>query len=136
MHWKLAATSGVCFALVSITTVSAKSGNPCNASNTEAEMYECLSLELRKSDSELNLAYKTLIARYKGNGSPSGSSIETQDIYLKKAQIAWIKQRDANCDFETYESITGNGFGTIYTACLLEQTQKRAEYLKWFIQHP
>ncbi|WP_158635461.1 lysozyme inhibitor LprI family protein [Pseudomonas duriflava] len=130
------AIPGAFFALASMTTASAKAGDPCNAANTEAEMYECVNSELIKSDLELNIAYKTLIARYQENGSPSGSEIETQDAYLKKAQIAWIKQRDASCRFETYESVAGSGFDTIYTACLLEQTQKRVEYLKWFIQHP
>lgn len=136
MRWKLPATFGVLLALASITNASAKAGNPCKAANTEAEMYECLNSELKESDAALNLAYKTLIARYKENGAPPGLKIEMQDVYLKKSQMAWIKQRDASCDFETYESITGSGFGTIYTACLLEQTQKRVEYLQWHIQHP
>jgi uncharacterized protein YecT (DUF1311 family) len=136
MRCILPVTFSAFIALASITNASAKAGNPCNAANTEVEMYECLNSELKKSDTELNHAYKTLIARYKENGAPPDLKIESQDVYLKKAQIAWLKQRDASCDFETYESITGSGFGTIYTACLLEQTQKRVEYLKWFVHPP
>jgi len=136
MRWKLLAILSALLAIASITNASAKAENLCKSSRTEVEMYECLNSELKKADSALNSAYKNLMVMYKENGAPSGLKIETQDAYLKKSQLAWIKLRDTTCDFETYESITGSGFGTIYTACLLKQTQKRVDYLKWFIQNP
>lgn len=108
----------------------------CTAASTEAAMYECLNAELKKSDAQLNTAYQNLLSRYEKNSVQSSSTAETQHIHLKNAQRAWIKMRDASCDFETYESRTGSGFGTIHTACLLKQTQKRVEYLNGFIQHP
>jgi len=108
----------------------------CKAAKTENEMDECLTVELKKSDAELNTAYQKLVSRYEATGAPANAKGQTQGGYLKEAQRGWIKLRDASCDFETYESRMGSGFGTIYTACLLEQTQKRVEYLNWFIQHP
>lgn len=109
--------------------------HPCSSTATEADMYECLTHQLKEADIALNKAYRVLTARYKEN-EPSPVQGKPQGSYLKKAQIAWIKFRDESCDFETYESITGSGFGTIYTACLLEKTQERVNYLQWYIEHP
>jgi len=55
---------------------------------------------------------------------------ESRDIYLKKSQQAWIKIKDADCAYETYESKKGTGFQSIYLQCLLEKTNSRIEYLK------
>ncbi|SDH31170.1 Uncharacterized conserved protein YecT, DUF1311 family [Pseudomonas flavescens] len=117
-------------------TVAETPNGSCKAANAEPEMYECLNAELKKSDAELNTAYQSLLSRYEKNSAQSRSTAETQDIHLKHAQRAWIKMRDASCDFETYESKTGSGFGAIHTACLLKQTQDRVEYLNGFIQRP
>lgn len=98
-------------------------------------MYECLQQQLKIADAELNAAYKKLMGRYKDNGKPFGVD-NTQDVYLRNTQRAWIKLRDTSCDFETYESQTGSGFQTIYTNCLLKLTRERVDYLQWFVRHP
>lgn len=108
----------------------------CSSAATETEMYECLKHQLKEADIALNKAYKTLAVRYKDNEPSPAQGIKPQGSYLKEAQIAWIKLRDKGCDFETYESITGSGFGTIYIACLLEKTQERVDYLQWYVEHP
>ncbi|WP_373388273.1 lysozyme inhibitor LprI family protein [Pseudomonas alcaligenes] len=108
----------------------------CSSAATEIEMHECLKHQLKEADTALNQAYKVLTARYKNNEPSPIQGIKPQESYLKETQISWIKFRDESCDFETYESITGSGFGTIYTACLLEKTQERVKYLKWYIEHP
>lgn len=99
-------------------------------------MYACMQEQLKAADAELNSSYKSLVARYRNDGAIANGSVESQDIYLKKAQIAWITLRDASCQFETYDSIMGSGFGTLYTACLLKQTRERTQYLQWHIDHP
>jgi uncharacterized protein YecT (DUF1311 family) len=136
MRWKLPTILGYFLALASIADASAEDKNLCTSSRTEIEILECFESKLKDADAELNSAYKLLMTRYKENGAPSVSTVETQNVYLKKAQLAWIKQRDTTCDFETYDSIAGSGFGSIYTACLLKQTQNRVDYLKWYIRNP
>lgn len=136
MHLKLMTLLAYLLALASIADASAEDKNFCASSRTEIEMLECLESKLKEADTELNSAYKLLTKRYKENGAPPISNVNTQDVYLKKSQLAWIKQRDTTCDFETYESITGSGFGSIYTECLLKQTQSRVDYLKWHIGNP
>lgn len=115
-------------------SATAQASYTCPNANTESEMYDCLQLQLKTSDQALNQAYKTLITRYKENGAFENHP--SQDVMLKKAQLAWIVLRDASCEFETYDSMGGSGFGTIHTACLLEQTQKRVEYLQGFVGEP
>ncbi|RON47814.1 lysozyme inhibitor LprI family protein [Pseudomonas frederiksbergensis] len=129
-HYRSLLVPALFFALCTTTQAS----NICPAATYEGEMYDCLQQQLEASDQALNAAYKTLIARYKDNGI-SGKP-PTQDQMLKKAQLAWIALRDASCDFETYESREGSGFGTIHTFCLLEQTQKRVEYLNGLVGAP
>lgn len=132
MSRKIAVAVSAMFIFSSIAVATPATVTPCNNAPTEAEMYDCLTAELKKSDAELNIAYKKLIDRYKADGQ----SAESQYNYLKQAQIAWLKSRDTGCNFETYDSRLGSGFGTIYTACLLQHTQKRVEYLQWYIKHP
>ena len=38
--------------------------------------------------------------------------------------------RDADCDYETYESQSGTGFQTIYIKCLLDKTKERIKFLE------
>lgn len=132
MYRKIVIAISAIFIFGGIARATPVTTSPCNNANTEAEMYDCLTAELKKSDGELNSAYKTLIDRYKADGQ----STESQYYSLRQAQRAWLKLRDTSCDFETYDSRLGSGFGTIYTACLLQHTQKRVEYLQWYIKHP
>ena len=106
----------------------------CSTAYTETEMYECLKLQLKEADNSLNKAYKTLMTRYKEERQLN-QKVKTQGEYLREAQLAWIQFRDKSCDFDTYESITGSAFGTIYTDCLLEKTQERVKYLEWYIEN-
>jgi uncharacterized protein YecT (DUF1311 family) len=112
------------------------SASPCQSAPTESDMAACFQHRLDRADAALNAAYRTLMARYKENGAPAGFTIGSQEDYLEKAQRAWTQLRDATCDFETYESMTGTGFGTLHTACLMEETQKRVDYLQRFVDSP
>ncbi|MCW4782715.1 lysozyme inhibitor LprI family protein [Enterobacter chuandaensis] len=92
--------------------------------------YEQIKDAYSKADAELNSVYKKQIQEYKKEGAEFYGQSESLDIYLKKSQLAWIKMRDASCDYETYESKTGVAFSSIYEKCLLDKTNQRIEYLK------
>jgi len=83
-----------------------------------------------EADKKLNEMYTTQIKEYQKEGAEFYGQEKPRDIYLKKAQQAWIKMRDASCDYETYESQTGTGFSSIYEQCLLDKTNERIKYLK------
>lgn len=99
-------------------------------SQDELSNYQEIKSKLEKSDKELNILYKSQIDEYKKEGGAFYGQNESRDIYLKKSQQAWIKIKDANCAYETYESKKGTGFQSIYLQCLLEKTNSRIEYLK------
>ena len=101
-------------------------------SSSERINYEKIKSAYSKADAELNSVYKQQIQEYKKEGAEFYGQSESRDIYLKKSQLAWIKMRDASCDYETYESKTGTAFSSIYEKCLLDKTNERIEYLKQF----
>lgn len=99
-------------------------------SSSERINYEKIKNAYSKADAELNYVYKQQIQEYNKEGAEFYGQSESRDIYLKKSQLAWIKMRDASCDYETYESKTGTAFFSIYEKCLLDKTNERIEYLK------
>lgn len=102
----------------------------CSDKKTEEEMYQCISDFYEKSDGELNSVYKKKIAELDSvNIHGEGVDIRPVSFFLKKNQQAWIKMRDTDCDLETYESMTGSGYGTIYKSCLLKKTNERVKFL-------
>jgi len=101
-------------------------------SSSEQINYEQIKGAYSKADTELNSVYNKKIQEYKKEGAEFYGQNEPRDIYLKKSQLAWIKMRDASCDYETYESKTGTAFSSIYEKCLLDKTNERIEYLKKF----
>lgn len=102
----------------------------CAISLDEQNNYIKIPDGYKKSDNELNELYKKQMIEYKQEGGAFYGRKESKDVYLKKAQQAWIKMRDASCDYETYESKTGTGFSSIYEKCLLDKTNERIQYLK------
>ncbi|HII4325767.1 TPA: lysozyme inhibitor LprI family protein [Enterobacter cloacae] len=99
-------------------------------SASEQINYQKIKEAYSKADAELNSVYKQQIQEYKKEGAEFYGQSESRDIYLKKSQLAWIKMRDASCDYETYESKAGTAFSSIYEKCLLDKTNERIEYLK------
>lgn len=98
-------------------------------SSSEQDNYLKIKSEYAKADSGLNNIYRQQIQEYKNEGAEFYGQRESKDIYLKKSQLAWIKIRDADCDYETYESRTGTAFSSIYEQCLLDKTNERIKYL-------
>ena len=128
-------------AFIFITTNSfANKNNPaqieCANAKNESEMYDCVHANRIKSEGTLISLYRSLYSRYKTEPVPSGRTQKRHEVYLKKAQDVWMQYRKSSCDFETYESINGTGFGSIYERCLLKHTQKRIQYLKWYVDNP
>ncbi|CAK9886242.1 MAG: hypothetical protein XXXJIFNMEKO3_02670 [Candidatus Erwinia impunctatus] len=99
-------------------------------SEDEQENYNKLKVDYDKSDSKLNHLYKKQLDKYKGEGGEYDGQKESKDIYLITAQQAWVRIRDADCNYETYESKTGTGFSSIYLKCILDKTNERIYYLK------
>lgn len=81
------------------------------------------------ADKKLNNLYKIQIQQYEKEGGIFYGQTESRAVYLKKSQQIWIKMRDVNCNYETYESMNGTGYSSIYSKCLLDKTNERIKYL-------
>jgi len=102
----------------------------CAMSQDEQENYINIENKYIKLDQELNDLYKYQIKEYKEEGGEFYGESDSRDVFLKRSQQIWIKMRDADCNYETYESKKGAGFQSIYTQCLLNKTNDRIKYLK------
>ena len=122
--------AGVCFVslALAVAQVAAQEpiqddvdrGDPCPGSNTQFELNQCAARARDKADAELNKVYRELM---KDAGA-------TERAKLRTAQLAWIKFRDAHCDYES----VGNKGGTIYpmvvSFCLAGVTTARVKQLQ------
>lgn len=98
--------------------------DPCeraNKSGVTVDIVECSLKKLAEADAELNETYRRLAQKSGG---------ERRGAKLRAAQRAWIKYRDANCDYET-EIGGGGSMATFeYNGCLTGMTADRTTELR------
>jgi len=87
---------------------------------SQAEMNMCWGKEYKAADARLNEAYRQFMAKLN----------DEEKAQLKKAQLAWITYRDANCDFVADEYKGGTMRPMIAAICLAETTNNRTTELK------
>lgn len=112
------------------TSVLAETLEECRekaASNVE--VYECGTKALKAEDAKLNVIYKKVISGLKADPQAFGADAADK---LKTAQRAWLKFRDAECEFQAVQMFGGNGAHAIVTDCLRDLTIKRTSELEAF----
>src|SRR5262249_39599972 len=97
-----------------------KKSDPCDDAQTQADMNICWGNEYKKADAQLNLAYQQLAALLD----------DEEKAQLKTAETAWIKYRDANCDFVADQYKGGTMRPMIHAICLGDVTTNRTTELK------
>lgn len=93
---------------------------PCADAQSQAAMNICWGKEYKAADARLNEAYKQLAAKLN----------DEEKAELKNAQLAWLKYRDANCDFVADQYKGGSMRPMIAAICLADVTNNRATELK------
>src|SRR5262245_49216070 len=88
---------------------------PCADAQTQADMNICWGNEYKKADAQLNQTYQQLAAMLD----------DEEKAQLKTAENAWIKYRDANCDFVGDQYKGGSMRPMIYAMCLADVTTNR-----------
>jgi uncharacterized protein YecT (DUF1311 family) len=83
------------------------------------EMLDCISAELARQDARLNESYKRLLSKLSAKRKEG----------LLEAQRAWIKFRDANCNFY-YDPEGGSAAHLAGNGCVLNATADRATELR------
>jgi uncharacterized protein YecT (DUF1311 family) len=124
----LALLASLIFCLLMATAAFAQNHhgqNPCDNAQTTAEMRNCAGQEYKKADAELNSVYKQLMSKLTDGGHKAS---------LRTAQQAWIKYRDANCEFEAYLNRGGTIYPVVYTGCQSAMTTARTKELRELIE--
>jgi uncharacterized protein YecT (DUF1311 family) len=116
-------TTALCLLLaLKVSTANAQTQkDPCANAQTQVEMNECQGREYKKADAALNAVYKQLMAKIDTEGERAA---------LKAAQVAWIKYRDADCEFVSYLNKGGTIYPLVYSGCLTARTQERTKQLR------
>ncbi|HEY1403750.1 MAG TPA: lysozyme inhibitor LprI family protein [Pyrinomonadaceae bacterium] len=94
--------------------------DPCSGSNSQFELNRCAARARDKADAGLNKVYRELM---KDTGA-------TERAKLRSAQLAWIKFRDAHCDYETIGNKGGSIYPMVYSFCLARVTTARTKHLE------
>ena len=94
--------------------------DPCPGSRTQAELNLCASRAFQKADAELNKLYQQLL-------KDAGAGERAK---LRAAQLAWIKFRDAHCEYEAFGNTGGSIYPMVYGFCLAEVTEERAKQFR------
>jgi uncharacterized protein YecT (DUF1311 family) len=92
-------------------------GNLGECTGSTREMVDCLMAQHAHWDKQLAIAYQQAVK----------DAVPTQQEKLREAERAWIKYRDANCEY--YASGEGTIARIDAAVCLRDMTKRRAEEL-------
>lgn len=96
----------------------------CANPQTTLEMNICAGRAYQTADRKLNQVYKTLQSKLKVQ----------QRQRLSNAQLAWIKFRDATCNYERGQFEGGTAAGPVGGSCLARVTEQRVKDLEGYLQ--
>ena len=94
--------------------------DPCPDAGNQHELNRCAALARDKADAELNKVYRELM---KDTGA-------TERAKLRAAQLAWLKFRDAHCDYASVGNKGGSIYPMVVSFCLAGVTSARVKQLQ------
>ena len=94
--------------------------DPCPGARTQQDLNLCASQAFQKADAELNKLYQQLM-------KDAGAAEKAK---LRAAQVAWLKFRDAHCEYEAFGNTGGSIYPMVYGFCLAEVTGARAKQFR------
>ena len=98
--------------------------DPCANAQSQLEMNQCAGNAYKAADGELNQIYRKLVAMLDAG----------EKVQLKVVQTAWLKYRDAHCEFVGDQYKGGSIRPMIYAFCLADVTKNRTTELKGQIE--
>ena len=102
-------------------------GDPCGGSSN-IEQVQCLNIELKKQDQELNQVYKLAIATLPEKDETDNRKVRHQ---LVLAQRAWLNYRNEHCTFVGAQEGGNNLWVTHFSLiCIQNETTERIKFLK------
>ena len=94
--------------------------DPCPGSGSQSELNQCAARARDKADAELNKVYRELM-------KDAGTAERAK---LRAAQLAWIKFRDTQCDYESVGNKGGSIYPMVVGFCLARVTNDRVKQLQ------
>ena len=94
--------------------------DPCPGARTQQDLNQCASQAFQKADAELNKLYQQLM-------KDAGAA---EKVKLRAAQLAWIKFRDAHCEYEAFGNTGGSIYPMVYGFCLAGVTGERSKQFR------
>ena len=116
---KLAAVVLTLLLLAAACLGRAQKRDPCADAQSQAEMNMCWGKEYKAADAKLNKTYQEFMSKLD----------ESEKVQLKNAQLAWLKYRDANCEFVADQYKGGTMRPMIAAMCLADVTNARVSEL-------
>lgn len=98
----------------------------CGNASTQTDLNLCADQAYRKSDADLNAAYKAVTERLKDDQATLAK--------LQSAQKAWLFFRDAECAFSSGGTTGGSAYPMVLSQCLDKLTQTRTKELRAYLK--
>jgi uncharacterized protein YecT (DUF1311 family) len=99
----------------------------CTNPTTQMAMNTCAGEAAKASDQKLNIAYKKVRQSYRDSDSKEYRNLRLNN--LTNAQLAWIKYRDSNCEWQSSKYSGGSMAPMVYSGCVDQLTQQRTQEL-------
>ena len=94
--------------------------DPCAKALSQADMNDCWGREYKAADATLNQVYRQLVSKLD----------DQEKAQLKEAESAWLKYRDANCEFVADQYKGGTMRPMAHAICLTDMTKNRTAELR------
>jgi uncharacterized protein YecT (DUF1311 family) len=130
---------GVGLAGVLATSTLADDKPDCIDPQTQMEMTFCAGVDYQEADAALNALWPDVLAAARLNDEYVGDMARERGVpttveALRDAQRAWIRFRDAQCEFEAYEVFGGTMQPMVGSLCLARLTRERITLLSQALQ--
>lgn len=112
------------FIVASSIFTSALAAENCKNPQNQYALNICAAQDYEREDTRLNKNYKDLVAK-----------LDTeQKIKLKEVQLAWIRFRDLQCEYDSAQYQGGSIYSLIHSSCLWQMTKQRNKDLKAMLE--
>lgn len=115
-------------AAVALSPGAGRADDPvdCKHAETQLDLNVCSQHDLDQADATLNADYQKIVARLQG---ADAKYLE----HFKAAQRAWLKFRDAECEFQGSFTDGGSIQPLMINGCLKGLTEKRVKELQYYV---
>jgi len=130
---------GFCLANLLATTAFADDQPDCVDPQIQMEMTYCAGVDYEKADADLNAMWPDVVAAAKANDEYVAEMARERGVpttleALRTAQRAWIKFRDAQCEYEAYDVFGGTAQPMVGSLCLARLTRERIQVLSYALE--